>query len=783
MPPLSLDDFHDLYTIKGGGSPVPDQAAGGRDLTLGGSGTAPRASSYRRRRGAEFRSATFAATAPRYFASDSPGSALHTALYVANKVQSFTYWGWCKPQKGGVTSEALTPLGGLFSASNMGATPWIYDQPCLILTSGAAGAGYVVVSIMGSILDTRTATQTVGPATTTPLADGENAFVAVRVTGSSSTNNQIDAVALYVRTQDGVVRVYTLGAHASAVKITYGATAPSNNQTLTIDGRVRTWKTTLTGTPATGEITYGGSGNATDGETFVVGDITYTLRDYVGAGRRPTTVFEFNTSVGYGASTPKTRFSAGGWNVTCLWGTKYPDGSNAGSLGFGAHSADISVAAAAKVFDAWQGGHDGLRDFTQPSPPATGQYDAGRGWADRRVVPGTDATTSIVSGSYPREIPLCGSSVGAAAIAVMVWEQTLATGAWDKPCTPCRLGRNSPFIARVKAYSTDVIGGASGAAGNVGNGTYFYTCTFVDSAGRESVEQGPSSGITVSGGAKHVGLTGIPLGPTGTVSRKVYRTKASGGTATSPYFLLTTINDNTTTTFDDNTADASLPATGLPTTIYMVGGAASAAANAVKIGATWADTKANIIAAINGSGTPGTEYSAGTSANAKASASASGDNVALTSLLTGSAGNGITLSESISCVSGVTAFSGGGAATNDEVLIGASSQTAWDNMAAAINKTGSVGVQYGSDGTLVVDPTVTAEAGTLFVKLTAKASGAAGNGKAVSTTATGATITDEFGDKTLTSTYGGQSAPPFTVAAGARPDNADLRIVVGGFVG
>jgi hypothetical protein len=39
---------------------------------------------------------------------------------------------------------------------------------------------------------------------------------------------------------------------------------------------------------------------------------------------------------------------------------------------------------------------------------------------------------------------------------------------------------------------------------------------------------------------------------------------------------------------------------------------------------------------------------------------------------------------------------------------------------------------------------------------------------------------DEFGDKTVTTLSGGSGAPPFTVAAGARPDNSDLRMYIGG---
>jgi hypothetical protein len=51
-----------------------------------------------------------------------------------------------------------------------------------------------------------------------------------------------------------------------------------------------------------------------------------------------------------------------------------------------------------------------------------------------------------------------------------------------------------------------------------------------------------------------INLTGIPTGPTGTVARKIYRTTVGGST----YLYLGSIEDNTTTSFVDNTADSAL---------------------------------------------------------------------------------------------------------------------------------------------------------------------------------------------------------------------------------
>jgi uncharacterized phage protein gp47/JayE len=55
---------------------------------------------------------------------------------------------------------------------------------------------------------------------------------------------------------------------------------------------------------------------------------------------------------------------------------------------------------------------------------------------------------------------------------------------------------------------------------------------------------------------QQVSLTAIPLGGSGTTGRRIYRQKNGIG----PYSLVTTINDNTTTTYTDNIADGSVGA-------------------------------------------------------------------------------------------------------------------------------------------------------------------------------------------------------------------------------
>lgn len=103
---------------------------------------------------------------------------------------------------------------------------------------------------------------------------------------------------------------------------------------------------------------------------------------------------------------------------------------------------------------------------------------------------------------------------------------------------------------------------ADDGAGNVEDGVHRYRVTFVTADGE--TEGGTiSDALTVADKTSDgkVSLTAIPLGGSAVTSRKVYRTEADA----SDYKLLTTIADNTTTTYTDNTADAGLGA-GCPTT-------------------------------------------------------------------------------------------------------------------------------------------------------------------------------------------------------------------------
>ena len=98
---------------------------------------------------------------------------------------------------------------------------------------------------------------------------------------------------------------------------------------------------------------------------------------------------------------------------------------------------------------------------------------------------------------------------------------------------------------------------ALGAGGNVDAGTHSYVVTFVTALG-ETLAGAASNSVTAV--PSTVNLTAIPTGGTGVTARNVYRSKA-GNDVTGPWLLLTAINDDTTTTYTDNTADAALGTT------------------------------------------------------------------------------------------------------------------------------------------------------------------------------------------------------------------------------
>ena len=114
--------------------------------------------------------------------------------------------------------------------------------------------------------------------------------------------------------------------------------------------------------------------------------------------------------------------------------------------------------------------------------------------------------------------------------------------------------------AVVSAPTPAAPSGALVAGTNLGTGAYKYAVTFLDKEG----ETTPGSQLSISTTTNNqaVNLTAIPTGPASTsttpltTKRNIYRTAVGG----SQLKLLTTLNNNTATTYSDTTADGSLGA-------------------------------------------------------------------------------------------------------------------------------------------------------------------------------------------------------------------------------
>lgn len=96
------------------------------------------------------------------------------------------------------------------------------------------------------------------------------------------------------------------------------------------------------------------------------------------------------------------------------------------------------------------------------------------------------------------------------------------------------------------------------AGGSMAVGSYSYRVTFVLDGVETALSETPVTGTT-AGANLQIDLASIPTytGPKTCSARKIYRTKVGGENL---LYLVTTISDNTTTTYTDNTADGALGA-------------------------------------------------------------------------------------------------------------------------------------------------------------------------------------------------------------------------------
>jgi hypothetical protein len=116
---------------------------------------------------------------------------------------------------------------------------------------------------------------------------------------------------------------------------------------------------------------------------------------------------------------------------------------------------------------------------------------------------------------------------------------------------------------------------AKASGTGLSSGVYQYVITYLSQGGETPAS--PAVSVTTTSGNDIVNLTNIPVGPNSPVQpgvatnyiigRNIYRT-AVGGSA---FYYLTSIPDNTTTTFTDTTADASLNIDAQPPSVNTSG--------------------------------------------------------------------------------------------------------------------------------------------------------------------------------------------------------------------
>lgn len=137
---------------------------------------------------------------------------------------------------------------------------------------------------------------------------------------------------------------------------------------------------------------------------------------------------------------------------------------------------------------------------------------------------------------------------------VTIWQGEIAlivdpeTGYFRWPGSAA--GSSSPSVELIDAPTVVV-----GAAGNVEAGSHRWAVTFI--IGGVETNLGNASTTLTPAADSQVQLTNIPIGVLGTTARVVYRTEANQD---GPFKLLTTIGDNTTTSFLDDVTDGGLGA-------------------------------------------------------------------------------------------------------------------------------------------------------------------------------------------------------------------------------
>jgi hypothetical protein len=184
---------------------------------------------------------------------------------------------------------------------------------------------------------------------------------------------------------------------------------------------------------------------------------------------------------------------------------------------------------------------------------ASGEQSA----TERLVLTGTTAVdlahTGVTTNTVVVKLGTTGETLNAGNYVITAGTDPDATVTGDEPYTIKRFGL--PLTAPT----------VSNAGTGTLTGTYQYAITFVNATGETGA--GPaSSNVTLS--TQGTNLTAIPVGPTGTTARNIYRQKIISGEGQG-YHLVATISNNTVTilsnetTSDVTASSAAAPPTGI----------------------------------------------------------------------------------------------------------------------------------------------------------------------------------------------------------------------------
>lgn len=233
--------------------------------------------------------------------------------------------------------------------------------------------------------------------------------------------------------------------------------------------------------------------------------------------------------------------------------------------------------------------------------------------------------------------------------------------------------------------------------------------------------------------------TNVSNGDTVTIGSSVYTFKTA---LTEAYATATITDGNATNVSDGDTIT-------IDSTVYRFKNT-MAQVNDVHIGASADATAQSLIYAINGAGTPGTDYFTGTVANASVTAGTlSAHAFTVTAKALGTAGNAIAISTTSShlTLSNNTGnhLNGGVNPVANEVLIDSTADLSLTNLASAINGTSGAGTKYSTATAANTQVTCGAVASHAVV-VTAITLGLAGN--SIASTTTAATLS--WGAATLT---------------------------------